>query len=443
MERLIPSRYLTFSDVVLRHRSGAPVRAVFHAATARTLVLDTTTVDALRAGALERLPDGDLRTLAQLGLVVPAGTDEPAAVIEAGRRAAEQRPERQFVIMPTAYCNMGCDYCGQEHQRGPQAPPGRHRDALTARVTAAMTGDGDVRVRWFGGEPLMGFATIRALSAAFVAAAERTGTRYGAMLVTNGALLDARKLRALHHECRVDHIEVTVDGTEDLHNASRPLKSGQASYPRIIAALRAFVADETLAGLRITVRTNIGPHNAEHATAFAEAMRDAGLAHPRLIFYPAAIHSWGNDISEYALSPARMARIETDWLAAYQAAGLSCRILPNATKPVVCTATTKRSEVVAPDGAVFSCTEQPLVPGYADRAVGTLSTLEPGEERPDGDFDDWYAALQRNETGCRECPILPLCGGSCPKLWREGKPPCPPLRTNIKDRLDLVAPSLV
>lgn len=33
--------------------------------------------------------------------------------------------------------------------------------------------------------------------------------------------------------------------------------------------------------------------------------------------------------------------------------------------------------------------------------------------------------------------MLSVCGGGCPKAWREGNPPCPPAKSNIEDRLAL------
>ncbi|MFC7245039.1 radical SAM protein [Catellatospora aurea] len=444
MVTLVPSRYLAFGDSTYQHRIGRPVRAVYHTASARALLLESSIVDVLSGDApQERLDPAALGRLAQLGLLVPAGTDEAGAVIAASRAAVRDARQRQFVVMPTAYCNMGCDYCGQEHRRGAGVEPGRHRDALVERVERAMAGGryDAVHVRWFGGEPLMGYAVLRALSARFIADAARHGVPYSAKLVTNGALLDARKLRALHLDCRVTQIEVTIDGPPDQHEASRPLKSGQQSYPRIVAAIAGALSDPDLAGLTFSIRTNVGVHNAGLAREFAAGMAAAGLAHSRVSFYPAPIHSWGNDVSDVALDRAEQARVELDWYTAYVGAGLTCALLPAATRPVVCTAVTAHSEVVAPDGRVYSCTEQPLVPGFTEQHVGALTELDPAAPRPAGAFDDWYDTIDADRTGCGSCRLLPVCGGACPKLWGEGKPPCPPLKTNLVQRLDLFARS--
>ncbi|MFY1695227.1 radical SAM protein [Solwaraspora sp. WMMA2101] len=440
LPNLVPSRYLVFSPTVYRHPGGRHLRAVFHTGRARTLLLDTDTVRTLTDGDPAGLPADEQQRLATLGVLVPAGTDEAAAVIAAGEQEAATTRTRQFVVMPTAYCNMGCGYCGQEHRRDtPAARPTRHRETIAARVEQAMaSGDYDrVVVRWFGGEPLMGYAVLRALSARFTAAADRHGVAYSALLVTNGALLDARKLRTLHRDCRVVQIEVTIDGPAPVHEASRPLNSGQGSYDRITAALRGVLTDPDLAGLRVTVRTNVGTHNADQADAFAAAMRDAGLADPRIRFYPAPVHSWGNDVSDVRLRQRHAADTEVRWYAAYLAAGLHCRVLPSQPVRVVCTATSRHSEVVAPDGHLYSCTEQPLVPGFTGEHLGTVDDVPLGQLRPRGRYDDWYAGLRAGETGCRSCPILPVCGGACPKLWREDKPPCPPLKENLAARIDL------
>jgi uncharacterized protein len=333
---------------------------------------------------------------------------------------------------------MSCAYCGQAHQRG--VTGAGHRDLLAARVAGAV-GSGrydSVHISWFGAEPLMAYAVIRDLSRRFTAVTDAAGAVYSSTMVTNGALLDARKLAVLHGECRIGNFEVTLDGPARAHDASRTLKRGGGSFEHIVGVIRAALDNPDLSGLTWRIRTNVGLHNAGLAEEFAEVVAAAGLADQRVRFYPAPVHPWGNDVSAMALDRARMAEIELDWLAAYQRHGLTSTLLPKAPKRVVCIAVTPHAEVVAPDGGVYSCTEQPLVPAFADRRLGSLDTLV-GDRRPTGDFDDWADALDADETGCRSCRILPLCGGACPKLWREGTPPCPPLRHNVTDRLDLYA----
>ena len=50
--------------------------------------------------------------------------------------------------------------------------------------------------------------------------------------------------------------------------------------------------------------------------------------------------------------------------------------------------------------------------------------------------------VEAGQAQCARCPLLPVCGGSCPKLWQEGHLPCPSLRFNWNERLDLAAARL-
>ena len=45
--------------------------------------------------------------------------------------------------------------------------------------------------------------------------------------------------------------------------------------------------------------------------------------------------------------------------------------------------------------------------------------------------------LAAGDYPCRECSMLPTCGGSCAKAWIEGEIPCPPAKYNMKARLVL------
>ncbi|GLY94054.1 radical SAM protein [Actinoplanes sp. NBRC 103695] len=436
-----PSRYALVSATVFRHPSGRVVRPVLHTRTARVFLADLGTAARLEAATGtegESGAEGE-RRLAAAGLLVEAERDEAAEVLAAGRDDARDRRVREFVLMPTAYCNMGCGYCGQRHER--LAAGAAHRSAVARRVERATTSGryDTVAVRWFGGEPLMGYAVLRDLSTCFVAATEAAGVGYTAKLITNGTLLDARKLRVLHRQCRIDRIEVTLDGPAEVHDAARPLKRGGGSFRRIVEVLGSALDDPELGGLRFTVRTNVGRHNATLAEEFAATLATAGLAHDRVLCYPAPIHSWGNQIDDVAVTGEAMAAVELEWFLAYRRHGLRFPLLPSGPRTVVCAATTRHSEVIAPDGRVYGCTEQPLVPGAGDDHLGHVSGMDAAAPRPTGAYDDWYDAVNAGETPCRTCAILPLCGGACPKLWREGKSPCPPLRDNVLQRLDLYA----
>ncbi len=117
--------------------------------------------------------------------------------------------------------------------------------------------------------------------------------------------------------------------------------------------------------------------------------------------------------------------------------------MPAVVKTRTCAATSQSVEIVDSGGRVYSCSEHPLVPVVRD--TGILSTVEDlvgSARRPAGAFDDWYDQVGDGHQQCGRCPLLPVCGGSCPKLWREDHVPCPSIKYNWAERIDLAAQRL-
>lgn len=432
------SRYLTFGRLDVMTEEGRRLRPVFLSTSARTFLLDSDVALALQEGRLSAIATTAVQELSAAGLVVADNEDELAGVLRASKDAIQANRTRYLVLMPTAWCNMGCEYCGQEHStdRDTTWP-----QLVMARAVASLDSPeiDQLSVGWFGGEPMVAYPRIRAFSQALIPAAEARGKEYSAQMTTNGSLLSHDKVRVLHLECRVNAIEITIDGPKSYHDVSRFLKNGGQSFDRIVHTLQQVLADSQLDSLELSVRSNVSRHNSHLAGQFAQEMTDAGFTDTRVLFYPAVVHEWGNDVSDFQMTLMKYAEVELEWLRQLSVHGLSLPLIPTETKPIVCLAVDVRGEVIDPAGNIFSCTEEPLIKGALSRRIGQLSQVAEGDRRPRGAYDDWLDSVSNGETGCRECRILPICGGACPKAWRSGNPPCPALKLNLTDRLDLYA----
>ncbi|RST23034.1 radical SAM protein [Streptomyces sp. WAC04770] len=183
-----------------------------------------------------------------------------AAVARSG--ITEERPPRRYslTVVTATDCNLGCPYC---FQNTAPAEPGRFDppripravlDDATIEKIAAFTGPrmrsaGTDRlfVLLFGGEPLLNPAACRGLLSRLGQLAPVT-----ASMVSNGVLLTptaATSLSALG----LRSVQVTLDGTRDLHDGMRTTRAGRGTFERIIANLAA--AQETT-DLRFTLRIN-------------------------------------------------------------------------------------------------------------------------------------------------------------------------------------------
>jgi uncharacterized protein len=437
---LKPSRYLLIGKQLYRQPSGTPVRFGYSTRLARLFTLDPGVAAKLSDGDLSQLDAAEIDRLKGLKAVVDSGEDELGEVLGSYREGSADPGVRVFTIMPTSYCNMACDYCGQEHFKS--AVDRGRVERLAARVEATIADQATKRVSvtWFGGEPLMALRVIRELSARFVAAADAAGKGYGARMATNGSLLTKSTVRMLHEKCRLNSMVITVDGPEELHDKRRIKRNGIGSFQHTIAVLAEVVTERLVPDLRIIIRVNVDNEN-EHAVPDLIAdLACFGLASPQVELQPMPVHSWGNDVSAVELEGRRYASMEAGWLRLAHSLGIGLSTLPSATKNRTCAATSPSVEIVDSAGRIYSCSEHPLVPVARDTGVlATLDELTGSARRQAGAFDDWYDQVGDGHQQCGKCPLLPVCGGSCPKLWREGYVPCPSAKFNWEQRMDIAA----
>ncbi|MEV0733439.1 radical SAM protein [Polymorphospora sp. NPDC050346] len=435
------TRYKVISRKSYIAPGGDEVRLVYATRISKVLPVKRAVADDLEAGRVPAIGDQQLEALRRYQLLVPADENELEAVNQRFNSNAADLGRRHVALLPTAYCNMGCTYCGQTHRR--TSLRGNHREAVRRRVLAMLEHPQTraMRLDWFGGEPLMGFAAIRDLSQSFVPVVDQRELDWTSVIVTNGALLDIRKIKVLAEECRVTHAEITIDGPPEMHDRHRPLKSGETSFWRIVEAVTQALDDESTAGMTFGIRSNVDVHNEDSITELLELLAAHGFAHPRVRFGIKPVHSWSNDVSAIEVGKRHFADREAQWLKIMRRLGLNCEILPPAPTEVVCPAASRSDELIAPDGDVFSCSEQPLVDQLADTAVGhvTQPWADNAGPRPLGAYDDWTQDVAAGQRSCSSCEFYPTCGGACPKLWRDGHVPCPSYKFNTQQRLNLIA----
>lgn len=440
------SRYAVLSDRTYLDAGGNSVRLVYGTRQSKVIPVQAWACEDLLHGDHTRVTPKTIAALEDLEILVSEDLDERGELREVTNRnaaAAADTKNLHLALLPTSYCNMGCTYCGQEHV------PGRleqsHRDRIRERVTALIRAPGvvSIRIDWFGAEPLLGLPVIQDLSTDFIREAAEAGVRYFAVIVTNGSLLNRRTLHRLA-AAHITHLEITLDGPPAVHDRHRPLKTaGRGSFWTIIKAMKLVLEDPQLETMNIRVRSNVDATNYETMPEFFDLMAEHGFAHPRIRFYVAPVHSWGNDISDYEVATARFAASELEWMRQMISLGLRTDLLPGAANHVVCPAVTRAGEIISSAGSVFSCSEHPLVPA-AERNEVLIPLKElmrhgPATLRPAGQFDDWNLRVGQGQQACSHCPLFATCGGACPKAWSEDHPPCPSYKFNLQGRLDLIA----
>ena len=342
MARVV-SRYHAASPPISTEEDERPVRVVLSTRSGEVRIVDDALWRRVEAGRAEELPSDLAAELEAVELLVDAEEDELATVLERSDRATAESTLLYRVVQPTAACQLGCPYCGQEH--GPDQLSEADQDAFVSRVGRTLDAGEHRRlyVGWFGAEPLLGMGVIRAMTPRLRSVAAAAGCTYGAKVVTNGLLLDPDLATELNREHAVDFIEVTLDGPPWLHDARRHHKNGRASFDRIFRNLVA-VADDARVDAMLTVRCNVDRSNASGVIPLIDLLASVGLA-GRVQFYTAGVHSWGNDAHLASFDRAEFAELQNEWIAHLILKGFNPGLIPRP-KPVTCLATMRDGELV-------------------------------------------------------------------------------------------------
>ncbi len=431
------SYYTIFTDAL----NDKEERILFATRTGESFVVSDSVCQQLKQGLWDDLPTDILHKLQTAKAVVPAHENELLTIVTENKTGIRKNKVLYEVIQPSAMCQLGCYYCGQQHTKDYLTPD--YHDLLLQRIRqkAEQGNYTHFSIGWFGGEPLMALGHIRDLTPRFQALAAEFGMSYSASLVTNGLSLKENIFYELTTQLGVTSIEITLDGTATFHDAHRYTKDGGASFDLIFKNLLAIChrTDFETLGCRITVRCNVDARNWEGVSPLIQLLGQHGLAKKIAYFYPIGIYSWGgNDAHTGSLTKEAFAAKEIDWLIEQFEAGFTPSFLPSRVKDV-CIAVSPVSEMYDAFGNIYNCTEVSLTDVYKDTpyTLGNLKQNPIAHQQVHRPLTDWNDTLLTDTFPCHTCQMLPVCGGGCPKSWHEDMRACPSAKFNIKERLTL------
>lgn len=430
------SYYSIFSDT-LNDRGDIALMAT---RTGQSCVITKEAHTHLLEGRYELLSEELRNRLIEIELLVDPAQDELQYIIDGNKSSIKNANDNLYlVIQPSANCQLGCDYCGQSHTKDYISPNLQKQLIERTRKRLGEKSYPGLSIGWFGGEPLMGLAQIRLLSHEFLKLTEEFGIRYSSSIVTNALSLKEEIFLELVKDHKVNHIEVTLDGTQEFHDNVRHTKSKEKTFDIIVSNLEKILNREDFHSLNcsISIRCNVDHRNVEGVSPLIQLLARKNLHQKIDYFYPIGIYSWGgNDAQTKSLTKEEFAQREIDWLIEMIDLGYKPGFMPGRVKNV-CMAVSESSEMYDAFGNIFDCTEVSYSDAYGDSYVLGNLRFDEATYAQKRTFSDWNDQILNNEFQCFSCKMLPVCGGCCPKSWREGNRACPTSKFNIKEKLAL------
>ena len=353
-----------------------------------------------------------------------------------------------LALLPSLRCNFSCFYCFEplELRRTSSMMTAETQGKILRYLGEAVQHDElkVVAIDWFGGEPLMFPEVIDQMQGQINQIAEDGNTQVEAGVITNGFFL-SRSVSDMLVERDVTTAQVTIDGPARIHNKRRLHRENpDANFARIVENI--LHANKKL---EINIRVNVGGHNAEHLEELVEELVDSGVWPGRVHIGLAYLQGGADALpredylrreDEFRIHLVRRYNEMTQSRAAKlrfqypeKLAVGSCPLMVDE----------RRSWVIDSLGDVFRCWD---VVGREAYKVGTIDDLLGGGITG---VEDWVINEQvREETGCYDCKMAPICGISCPTEYyqarasgeylgknEKGDPFCGPWRFGIRHRL--------
>lgn len=429
------SRYIVTSDSFIDGLDNKEKVVGFSTRSQNAFIFEKEKYDLLQSGKFDLLPFDFIMDMMSSEILIPASEDELKTILSRSASAINDNKSLYYVIQPSAQCQLGCGYCGQTH-RNVKLNGNLQKEIINRIETKLKTREyNDLSIGWFGGEPLSAFSSMVQLSEDLINLAKKHKCTYSAKIVTNGLSLNPMKFHTIANDLKISDIEITLDGSAQYHDVRRHTKNGSPTFNRIFNNLvYAANSKENLDGLvNITVRCNVDRRNAEGVPELLNQLKESDLQN-KINFYCAPIHSWGNDAHNLSFSPNEFADLEIEWLMQMKELGFRVNLFPGA-KPIVCMTVHKDAEVIDAYGNIFSCTEIPYVDSYNASEYVLGNILNKNDTNKNRTYDHFFTDILEDKFDCNKCPMLPVCGGACPKQWYEGNIPCPPNKFNLGKKL--------
>ena len=323
--------------------------------------------------------------------------------------------ELGLIILTTRNCNFRCIYCYESHNSSKLTT--NTADALINAVADYHKKHPllkRISVEWFGGEPLLEKNIIYYISDKLINYCEQNSLEYSASITSNGYLLDVETAKKLLDR-KVTVFQITIDGTEDIHNRNRALKNGEKTWKKIISNLEELKKIEYPYHVRL--RTNYSYDTYLDIDAYLTEMKHR-FNDDRFNFHFMRINAPNDkDIGIETIdteSDKTVIGINIDSFNEHEL-GLDVYALNFSPCGGVCYARRGNVFAIDTDGSILKCTE------YLDDINNKVGTVSNGFFEVDFIKNARWLNPDPSiliEKGCYNCFDFPsCCAGACPAAW--------------------------
>lgn len=319
-----------------------------------------------------------------------------------------------LVIAPTMNCNFACTYCYEKNQLHNCLMSEEIQDAIIAYLEAYSGVIRNLKIEWYGGEPLLATEVINRLNERIQVICTSNNIQCTEQMITNGYLLDQEHIKFLNNN-KINKIQVTLDGIASTHDSRRMHKTGRGTYNQIMENLKLC---KLYYNGQVDLRVNVDKNNIDEVDKLVEELKSQDI-YDFVNLYLGRV----TDINETScngncLSCQCFAEENVKFIMKNQ--GLKQYLQASYPHPIGnnCVADYNLALIIAPNGDLYKCH---MEVGQQQQCVGNIFSIDKM------DISKMKKTLMWDPTQdeiCGSCKYLPVCMGGCAKGRTETKREC-------------------
>ena len=351
---------------------------------------------------LEHLHANYYNFLVEKGFLVEENIDEYQRVKDLSIQIDNNTSSFLLTINPTMNCNFKCWYCYETHIKDSKMDTQTIKavNSFVLNVVKNQTGLKNFDLSFFGGEPLLYFDKViyGILKSSYDICIEND-IIFSSGMTTNGLLLTQERIN-ICKKYNLNSFQITLDGNREQHDKVRFIAEGKGSFNKIVDNIKMAARN----GLKVNVRINCSKETLNGIQDILESF--ASLTNEEKKYINFDVHKvWQvQDDIERELNDFRFLLKDNGY--AISMGGYGSLISS-------CYADKRNQATINYNGEVFKCTARDFTNSSGEGMLkndGSIQWNEKYERRLNSKF---------NNPPCKECKILPICGGGCTQLALE------------------------